>query len=203
MTGKTDLTDALANTRRAYRLLYGFHRRVFAIATEIDCVLAPIHIRFHRSEPGHEYLDDDWTPGDATDYWEALPFFSTIFHWARGADDRIEMTDRYFGVQIDVDDSWSRDDVEDDADPDTIATPAEASRTMLMLFYARPLKTASNRSVRKAWDVEVDQILTPVVSRNGLFRVVRKDVDMAALHSKADVHAMTRSFLEEAEQLLA
>lgn len=199
------LAAALLDVRKAYRLLYGFHRRVFDMARTIDGCLDGF--TFNGSDSGYSFLGDKWKPQKKRIcYWDALPFYSTYFLWIKCKDLanlekkswHVNASDRLFGIEMVVDDLA---DSAEECDPESFGQP-ESAKTTVRFFFGRALVERDHVSIKDAWDVDVEETEVVTRSDDGSFVLWREDIDMATLATKADVISSIRAFIAKAESAL-
>jgi hypothetical protein len=202
MTGDEYLIGALLDVRKAYRLLYAFHQRVFAMARGINDSLDGY--TFRSGEAGYDFLKK-WSPQDEdVEFWETLPFYSTIFMWAKCKEEihlakkskHLNLSDRFLAVEVLAD--VVGDDAEE-SDPNTFEQPPESSRTVMRCFFGRPLKECDGVSIMDAWNVDVQKIQLATRSKKGEFVLWWEDLDLATMPTKDDVVRAIDDFIERAE----
>lgn len=205
MNRDATLAAALLDVRKAYRLLYGYHRRVFDMARTIDGCLDGF--AFSGSEAGYAFLGDKWKPQKKRIcYWDALPFYSTYFLWAKCKDaahlekksKRLNLSDRIFGIEVVAD---NLADASEEWDPETFGAP-ESSTTTFRCFFGRSLVERAGVSILEAWDEDVEETGVATRSEDGNFVLWREDIDMVTLATKADVISSIKAFISNAEQAL-
>ena len=200
-----DLVGALLDVRKAYRLLYSYHKRIFAMAEGINDNLEGFS--FMSGESGYDLLKK-WRPqDDEVEYWETLPFYSTVFKWARCRDElhlarktkHLNLSDRFLAIEVLAD--VVVEDAED-RDPDTCGQRAEQSKTIIRCFFGRPLKECDGISIMDAWDVDVTRSQFVTRSKKGEFVLFRDDFDLATMPAKTDVIRAVTDFISNAELTL-
>ena len=205
MNGDEDLVGALLDVRKAYRLLYAYHQRVFAMARAINDSLDAFS--FKSGEAGYDFLKK-WSPQDEDiEYWETLPFYSTIFMWAKCKEDvhlakkskHLNLSDRFLAIEVLAD--VVGDDAEE-SDPVTFEHPPESSKTVMRCFFGRPLKECDGVSILDAWGVDVRKPQFATRSKKGEFVLWREDLDLATMPAKDDVIRAIREFIARAELAL-
>ena len=205
MNGDEDLVGALLDVRKAYRLLYAYHQRVFAMARAINDSLDAFS--FKSGEAGYDFLKK-WSPQDEDiEYWETLPFYSTIFMWAKCKEDvhlakkskHLNLSDRFLAIEVLAD--VVGDDAEE-SDPVTFEHPPESSKTVMRCFFGRPLKECDGVSILDAWGVDVRKPQFATRSKKGEFVLWREDLDLATMPAKDYVIRAIREFIARAELAL-
>lgn len=201
----TNLRDALVDVRKAYRLLYGFNRRLFDMAREIDKALDDW--KFKQVDPGDEVLGKKWKPvKKGTNYWQTLPFYMSSFVWTKAAlEDRLLPSDRIFGLMVQVDSAWGAGEEGDyEANPESFEMSAEASQTTAAFYLARPVKEIPEASVMDAWD-EMDGggSMEKLTTEDGAIFYTLWEVDLGELDTKEALIAKLAWFTEQAEAVVA
>ena len=198
-----DLQAALLDVRKAYRLLYGFHRRIFDMARVIDGVLPGYEFQLMR--PFNKSISAKWKPQrKTTDYWEALPFYSTDFVWSKtAAESQLLPTDRIFGISVFADNAWGGEDDDFKLAPEEFNNTVEEATTVAYLCLGKPVKMLSEVTVEDAWtEIGGAGEMKPVASDDGNFVYVPHEIDLVSVPTKAALTEAVMSFLRRAEALL-
>lgn len=211
MQDTSQLKDALVDVRKAYRLLYQYHRRMFDMARMVDDALADY--RFETFDPSDGMLEARWRPSHkGTDYWKTLPFYSTRFVWtktgksrgSRSAASRFAPADRVFALDFSADESWGNGGHEYTQSPEEFEVAAADARSTLEFCLLKPTKTL-RISPLDAW-YDVDYPLQPTHRQetdDGRFIALYERHDLAALPTRDALKAALARFLESAEAELS
>lgn len=205
MSDDPTLRDALADVRKAYRLLWGYQRRVFdmvgLVAGEFEDMAFYNWRTIHSDHPcrtGTDPMGGRWT-------WDMLPMTRVSYLFLPDGVDRNSTLPGQWMLEVHVNSDTGFVDPEDGIEPDPAGFErAEGCRTLLSIFawYCRG-ETDRN------WYGGVWNVLDwPEAGSGGIdhadppFSIFRRDLDMADLPDKDAVRAAVASFRTDAEAAL-
>lgn len=202
------LKEALVDVRKAYRLLYQYHRRMFDMVRMADEVLSGY--RFETFDSADTMLESRWRPSHKnTDYWKTLPFYSTRFVWSKtvtkssggkAAVNWFRPGDRVLSLDFSADESWGNGGDEYTEPPEDFEVSAADARSTLefcLIKATKPMKM----SPLAAW-YEVDYPDDPTVrqeTEDGRFIATYERHDLSSLPTREALKGALTRFLQSAE----
>jgi hypothetical protein len=207
MNSEGDFGAALVDVRKAYRLLYSFHRRIFDMVRAINSRAEAEGFAFELIEPSNEVPSGkEWSPNDVDqDYWEILPGYSIDFVWVKRSNPKhLDSTDRIFGIAFFADSAWGEIDDDYEAGPETYKLSAESSKTIAVFFLAKPLKPLDGVRLSTAWSqMYASNDMDPKPPKGGNYWTVQKIIDLETMTTMAVVVDAAGTFFKEAEGLFS
>jgi len=196
------LPDALADVRRAYRLLWGYQKRVLNIVAMIREQLgfAPDRVHFEFAGPGQK-IADSWM-------WCALPFSQIGFEGMDGSDPK-KIGARHVCIDI-ISDTALRDEgerlgYEEEPNPDHFPLPEEC-RSEIDLWI---VENARNRRGPVDWPGVLSEIETwtptseAYCDDGGGVRIYGERIDLVELGDPTALSERVELFRLNADRKLA
>jgi len=201
MTNNEELSNALVDVRKAYRLLYLFQRRILDL---VDQLSGKLELKFWYWWPsGNELAIRAADDPCGRDAWKMLPLFDArFFYLPRGVNvpDSPQKRQWFLGLLLSPDDGHSEGG-RGEADPAKFADPAQCrSRIYLYAFIVLNnvqgnWDTIYNAHKNSKWPKE-----GPAVDANDEVRVVCLSSDLASLADASDVDSFAIRFRELVEK---
>lgn len=151
-----DLEPVFVDVRKAYRLLWGYHRRIIDTARLMQGVIAPQSERLGNpptltpmSSGRNLMASDDWL-------WDATPLISVSFLWVHHTSrkdwkGRHHPDDYMLDIHFIADSAFEEASEGDEPDPSKLPLPAEC-RTETRITVVKPRQDVSNTDWYRVWE---------------------------------------------------